>query len=165
MFIGNLIYSYSDILVIMVMIMFFSVVGYFYFKELEAVGALVTIIFFVVITTGGILGRYYYENMANSVNNAENTLVSSKYTIVKKYKVKAYLLTNNKKNAQVVLTNGKKIENVDVKRITKLSTENKTKVSFYDINLKKKYRPINNKNKFNRQTLVIEKKTKGSQVK
>lgn len=96
MFIGNLIYSYADILVIVVIIMFFSVVGYFYFKELEAIGSLVTILFLVVITAGGILGRYYYENMASSVNNAEKTLVSSKYAMVKKYKVKAYLLTDKR---------------------------------------------------------------------
>ncbi|WP_304682785.1 hypothetical protein [Lactobacillus taiwanensis] len=70
-----------------------------------------------------------------------------------------------KKKAEVVLTNGKKLENVEVKRITKLSNESKTRVSLYDINLKKKYQPLNNKNEFNRQTLVIEKKTKGSQVK
>lgn len=165
MFIGNLIYSYSDIFVIVVTIMFFSVVGYFYFKELEAIGAVVTIIFFVVITAGGILGRYYDVNMTSSVNNAEKTLISSKYARVKKYKVKTYLLTDKKENAQVVLTNGKKIENVDVKRITKLSNENKTKVNFYDIKLKKKYQPIDRNVNFNKQILIIEKETKGSQVK
>lgn len=107
----------------------------------------------------------YYKNVSSSVKDAEKTLVSSKYAEVKQYKVKAYLLNDNKENAEVILINGKKLENVDVKRITRLSNENKTKVSFYDINLKKKYQPINNKNKFNRQTLIIEKKTKGSQVK
>ncbi|MTE03642.1 hypothetical protein [Lactobacillus johnsonii] len=111
------------------------------------------------------MGAGYYENVSSDVKNAEKTLVSSKYAVVKPYKVKTYLLNDNKKKAEVVLTNGKKLENVEVKRITKLSNESKTRVSLYDINLKKKYQPLNNKNEFNRQTLVIEKKTKGSQVK
>lgn len=103
--------------------------------------------------------------MTSSVNNAEKTLVSSKYARVKKYKVKTYLLTDNKENARVVLTNGKKIENADVKKITKLSNENKTKVNFYDIKLKKKYQPIDRNVNFDKQILIIEKETKGSQVK
>lgn len=165
MFIENWIYSYTDILAIVGVIICLFIVGYLLFVERGYLAVLVMLLFFAISIAGGTLGRNYYENMTSSVNNAEKTLVSSKYARVKKYKVKTYLLTDNKENAQVVLTNGKKIENADVKRITKLSNENKTKVNFYDIKLKKKYQPIDRNVNFNKQILIIEKETKGSQVK
>ncbi len=165
MFIENWIYSYTDILAIVGVIICLFIVGYLLFVERGYLAVLVMLLFFAISIAGGTLGRNYYENMTSSVNNAEKTLVSSKYARVKKYKVKTYLLTDNKENARVVLTNGKKIENADVKKITKLSNENKTKVNFYDIKLKKKYQPIDRNVNFDKQILIIEKETKGSQVK
>lgn len=165
MFIENWIYSYTDILAIVGVIICLFIVGYLLFVERGYLAVLVMLLFFAISITGGTLGRNYYENMTSSVNNAEKTLISSKYAKVKKYKVKTYLLTDNKENAQVVLTNGKKFKNVNVKRITKLSNENKTKVNFYDIKVKKKYQPIDRNVNFNKQILIIEKETKGSHVK
>lgn len=165
MFIENWIYSYTDILAIVGVIICLFIVGYLLFVERGYLAVLVMFLFFAISIAGGTLGRNYYENMTSSVNNAEKTLISSKYTRVEKYKVKTYLLTDNKENAQVILTNGKKIKNVNVKRITKLSTENKTKVNFYDIKLKKKYQPIDKNVNFNKQILIIEKETKGNHVK
>lgn len=165
MIIGNLVYSYMELFAIGTLIIGISVAVYFYSKNLITLSYLGLIVYFVILMVGSICGNYYDANVSSSMKDAEKTLVSSKYAVVKQYKVKAYLLTDNKEHAEVILTNGKKFENVNVKRINKLANENKTKVSFYDINLKKKYRPINNKNEFNRQTLVIEKKIKGSQVK
>lgn len=165
MIIGNLVYSYMDPFAIGTLIMGISVAVYFYSKNLITLSYLGLTVYFVILIVGSICGNYYDANVSSRMKDAEKTLVSSKYAVVKQYKVKAYLLKDNKENAEVVLTNGKRFENVGVKKITKLSNENKTKVSLYDINLKKKYQPVNNKNKFNRQTLVIEKKTKGNQVK
>ncbi len=97
-----------------------------------------------------------YENSADKAitNSQKAGYVSTKYVLVKPYKVQSYLPTGKNK-AQVLLNNSKVEKNVSIKQITEISSKNNnTSLFFYDMNLKEKYQPTN-KDRFRKKILVI----------
>ncbi|OYR88965.1 hypothetical protein CBF61_00510 [Lactobacillus taiwanensis] len=106
-----------------------------------------------------------YDNQAEKaiVSSERAGYVNTKYVSVKSYQVKSYLPIDKGK-AQVLLNNGKVVKNVPIKKIKSISKKNKDTLTFYDINLKEKYRPTE-KNRFRKKVLVLNKQRTGFSAK
>ena len=97
-----------------------------------------------------------YENQAEeAIDSSERAgYVNTEYVSVKSYQVKA----------QVLLNNGKVVKDVPIKKIKSISKNNKDTLTFYDINLKEKYRPTE-KNRFREKVLVLNEQRPGFSTK
>lgn len=106
-----------------------------------------------------------YENQAEkAIDSSERAgYVNTEYVSVKSYQVKSYLPIDKGK-AQVLLNNGKVVKDVPIKKIKSISKNNKDTLTFYDINLKEKYRPTE-KNRFREKVLVLNEQRPGFSTK
>lgn len=106
-----------------------------------------------------------YENQAEkAIDSSERAgYVNTEYVSVKSYQVKSYLPIDKGK-AQVLLNNGKVVKDVPIKKIKSISKNNKDTLTFYDINLKEKYRPTE-KNRFREKVLVLNEQRTGFSTK
>ncbi|QIA88561.1 hypothetical protein [Lactobacillus johnsonii] len=184
MFFSKYLYSLNPWLVIGIFVASICIMLSFDWLEINYKKHKTLFIFELLFITGGFFlftawimyGIVVYRNNAiDAVDKAIETEKASEYATVHKYKVESYSLTPDKYGlrikAQVRLTNGEKINDVDVQPTYKLNVKvqdnnkpvdkNSTSVAYYDANLKPKYQPLN-KNKFRQKILVITEKSTSS---
>ncbi len=183
MFFSKYLYSLNPWLVIGIFVASICIMLSFDWVEINYKKHKMLFIFELLFVIGGfflftawiIYGVAYRNKAINAVDKAIETEKVSEYATVHKYKVESYSLTPDKYGlrikAQVRLTNGEKINDVDVQPTYKLNVKvqdnnkpvdkNSTSVAYYDANLKPKYQPLN-KNKFRQKILVITEKNTSS---